>query len=796
MKEVNEIFDRFRLPQNFDYGIFDLSLKYFLKGGLVLLFFTIPLVFYPWNTYFHVTKEFFAEMILLALAGIWAIWLVRKKVVKILKTPLTLPILAFTGAMILSFSNATNMYKALIGIGIWGAYILTFFIVVSLIDDLRWMNVLLSAALAAGILAGIYAMFQFYGVDFYFWAKRSGKMAIFSTFGNPNYVGGFIIGVFPLAFIWFLSRDLKNRLAKAAGFVIVLVLYTALLMLYVRAAWASIFFSGVLLLILLYFAFGIELFKKNRYWLVGLLIAVLIITVLYSVPSPLNQAERSVASRAAGAVEATHSGSGMHQRFLQWLSAMWMGAQEPIFGVGVGNYGVNYPEAQGHILSQKGFQFMLPTAAKSINAHNDLFHTWAEMGALGVAAVFWIAFVFYKLLFLGIFSKGASREHRFYLLAFFSGATAILGHAMLSFPFHVIPTGLLFWLFMALTVVLTRKIEGKHLDLSNLSWKDIGWKWGAVRGGVVVLTIIAVIFASTARVGTYRADLLLKRGRSITDQGHPEAALSRLLKAAKIDPGRGLVWASLGKAYLRLERYEDSIAALKKSENNWIHSRSYNYLGTSYFRTDQVDKAIEAYKKNIYRFPNYPVAYSNLGGVYRSEGTEYLNDGDYEEANRALDKSVVYYEQAKVFDPEHGPPSQLGQLYQKLGLEAGKDKLEGFTSNWSPPFSFYNKGEGPRADYFSPPAVEGQPIYLKLFYYVPWSGNFQGGALIVKDQEGEEITRVNLRGSNNVLASFFEKGLPAGNHSLRAIIKHGEKTLAVEGRLKVNQAEETENDSG
>ena len=789
MEEDNEVLDHFRIPQNFDYGIFDLSLKYFLKGGLVLLFFTIPLVFYPWNTYFHVTKEFFAEMIVLSLAGIWAIWLLQKKVVKILKTPLTLPILAFIGAMLLSLSNAANMYKAITGIGIWGAYVLTFFFVVSLIEGRRWMDVLLAAALAAGLLAGIYAMFQFYGVDFSFWAQRSGKMAIFSTFGNPNYVGGYLIGVLPLAFVLFLSRDLKNKLAKGAGFLMVLIFYTALLMLYVRAAWAAIFFSGLLLLISLYFAFGIEIFKKNRYWLIGLIIAVLIITVLYSVPNPLNRADRSVASRAAGAVEATYAGSGMHQRFLQWLSALWMGAQEPIFGVGVGNYGVHYPEAQGHILSQERFKFMLPTAAKSINTHNDLFHVWAEMGALGVIAALWIIFAFYKLLFQGIFNPNATRRQKFYLLAFFSGATAILGHAMLSFPFHVIPTGLLFWLFMALSVVITRKIAGRELDLSNLPWGKIGWKWGGARGLAVVLTIVAVIFTSTTRVGTYRADVLLKRGRSITSQGHPEAAVNRLLKAAELDPGRGLVWASLGKAYLRMEQYDKAITAIKRSEGNWVHSRTYNYLGTCYFRTNRTDQAIEAYKKNIFRFPNYPVAYSNLGGVYRSEGTKLLNQGDYEGANSALDKSVVYYEQAKVFDPEHGPPAELGSLFQKLGLEAGKERVQGLKDNWSPSFSFYNKGQGPRADYFEPPAVVGQPIYLKVFYYVPWSGNFQGGVLIVKNEEGEEITRINLSGSAHVLGGFFENGLPAGNHSLRAVIQHGEKTLAVKGKLKVREQE-------
>ena len=202
-----------------------------------------------------------------------------------------------------------------------------------------------------------------------------------------------------------------------------------------------------------------------------------------------------------------------------------------------------------------------------------------------------------------------------------------------------------------------------------------------------------------------------------------------------------------------------------------------------------MNKALEAYKKNIFRFPNYAVAYSNLGGVYRSEGTEYLNSGDYQKAEKSLDKSVVYYEQAKVFDPEHGPPAELGSLFQKLGLEAGKERVQGLKDNWSPSFSFYNKGQGPRADYFEPHAVEGQPLYLKVFYYVPWSGNFNGGVLIVKNEEGEEITRTNLRGSTHVLGGFLENGLPAGNHSLRAVIQHGEKSLAVKGKLKVREQE-------
>jgi|GEM_PF-3723288 len=87
-----------------------------------------------------------------------------------------------------------------------------------------------------------------------------------------------------------------------------------------------------------------------------------------------------------------------------------------------------------------------------------------------------------KLLFQGTFNSNATRRQKLYLLAFFSGAMAILGHAMLSFPFHVIPTGLVFWLFMALSVVMTRKIEGRKLDLSNLSWGEDRLEMGCCTG--------------------------------------------------------------------------------------------------------------------------------------------------------------------------------------------------------------------------------------------------------------------------------------------------------------------------
>ena len=416
---------------------------------LVVLFFAVPLAFYRWVTTFAMTKETLAQLLLLAIAPLWALLLLKSRNRYSLKSPLTIPIIVLAGIIALSLINTEDFFSSILGLALWGSYFLVYYVVISVARDLRWAKILLGAALSAGFLAATYCIFQFYGVDFSFWVRLGGRGRLFSTFGNPNYLAGYLIACMSPLFV--LLTTVRRRWQKGVLLTAITVLYTSLLMTYTRAAWAGFIASALFTLALLLFSQGKRLFRRNRYWLAGLAVVIVAITVIYSVPNPLNWEGGSVVGRAASSFDLTSYAS----RSLIWLSTIEVAKKHPIIGQGIGTLGVNYPEGQGEVLEQARYRHLIPQANYSINAHNDLLHMWAEIGILGLLAAVWIILAFYRRSLLSL--KKMPTDQALLLIGFMGGTLAILAHSVFSFPFHVIQNGLLFWLFLGLSGVTIRQ---------------------------------------------------------------------------------------------------------------------------------------------------------------------------------------------------------------------------------------------------------------------------------------------------------------------------------------------------
>ena len=172
--------------------------------GLLLLFFITPLVFCPWVTTFTMTKETVAQVILLIVVVPWTVWILSTNHGRSLRSPLTIPIIAFAATSLISLVNTESLYDSSVGLALFGSYILTYFIAISVVKR-RWIKPLLGTVLSAAFLAGVYLILQFCKIDFPFWAKMGYRERLFSTFGNPNYVAGYLIACLPIAFVWFIS---------------------------------------------------------------------------------------------------------------------------------------------------------------------------------------------------------------------------------------------------------------------------------------------------------------------------------------------------------------------------------------------------------------------------------------------------------------------------------------------------------------------------------------------------------------------------------------------------------------
>ena len=818
---------------------------WFIKAGLLVLLFLAPLVFYPWATTFTITKNTVVEIIVFLFAGILLIKQLEQKENTLLKSPLNLPILIFSLTILISLFQTNSLYDSFNELALWGSYFLVYFIVVSSINNKKWIYILLKIVILSASIAAIYCIFQFYGLDFTFWRKIGGRGSLFSTFGNPNYLAGHLAGVIPLVFVLFCLQKVKFK--KIILEIVVAILYASLLMTLCRGAWMGLFISVVVMLGAIYFFKRSEFtfFRKNKSWLLSLILILLVISVIYSTPNPLNPLGKiSVTQRVTSVTEI--GSSSMQTRFLIWLSSVETIRQSPFLGKGVGTYGLYYPFSQGAVLAQKRYQKYIPYTNKSINAHNDYLHIGGEIGIIGLAAFLWIIFVFYKNILNGLL-RAKNREKIFLLIGFIGVVTALLVDALVSFPFHIIQNGMLFWLILGLTVVVIKgapEVEGSK-DEGTLGDKDDrGDKKNnlekykifrvfkeniflrrLIQIGVVVIVILAVMI----KINWYRADIYLKKGEMLMQTKNYLGAVKQLEKSRGLNPYNGRNYLPLGIVYNNLGRYDEAIMAFRKAEKNWITQELYNDLGYAYLKLGDLEKAEEAYQKNIYMFPNIADAYLNLANVYVLQAEKDLSEGKINLAEKKLDKAFLIYEQGMVFDKEFLLPARLIKGYQGVAVE--KVALNSKETNSSRllvreersangemvmgnPYNsryFYNPQDSSILDLLLPWAPPEKPLSFKAFSYGEDNIKENLSAFLeVEDGEGNSIVSLEMKKNEKDLFFIFEpteegtmhcaptiwggllkEGLPEGEYKVILKLKDGEREIAeTEKRFRIYEEQE------
>ena len=379
------------------------SLPFFLRVGLFELLFLTPLIFYGWATTFSMTKETFAEITSIGLFLFWIFILNKEKSYPFLKSSFFLiPIILFAFVLLLSTIWSNSLYASFLRLGVWGCFLLAYFLSLWVTEEEKWLSLLPMALLISGFLAAGYGILQFYEIELPIWKKVAGRMRLFSTFGNPNYLAGYLAASLHLGLLFFFTK----KRWKFLWLVIIATLYTSLLLTHTRGAWAAFLLSSIFVLILILIYKGKKFFRTNKTPIFTLTAIILIITVIFSFPNPLNLKKAAVIERGVSAVEFRNSAS---QRILIWKVAFELIKEKPFLGWGIGTFGIHYPLAQGALLSRKENKEFIPKANRSIYAHNDYLQIWVETGILGLSLFLWIIVSFYKKT-LSILKNNSSDE--------------------------------------------------------------------------------------------------------------------------------------------------------------------------------------------------------------------------------------------------------------------------------------------------------------------------------------------------------------------------------------------------
>lgn len=167
------------------------------------------------------------------------------------------PIISFLG----SYERQQGLYNLLSYLGV-GLFTLI------AIKNIDYLKNLIFALLVGSAVVCVYGLIQAFGLDFLKWGEP-GLQRIFSSFGQPNFLGHYIVVVFPFTLyaIFFLSRNLYIRFLYI---ILAATQVACLIFTFSRGAWIAFGFS--LFLFVIWY-----LIKKNKRKLAFLLILPVII---------------------------------------------------------------------------------------------------------------------------------------------------------------------------------------------------------------------------------------------------------------------------------------------------------------------------------------------------------------------------------------------------------------------------------------------------------------------------------------------------------------------------------------
>jgi O-antigen ligase len=426
---------------------------------------------------------------------------------------------------------ATNYWLAQRALGVSVSSAIVFWGARSVAERGSYRPILIAAAIAT-VCAALFSLAQAYGLENeYFSTNRAPG----GTLGNRNFVAHIaVIGLPSLVWCTVTARRPFGALLGSFGAGIVA---AALVLSRSRAAWLAVAACVVILLV--------PMLASRKYWsgakvggrFARLVLAALICGMVAIVlPNRLNWSSESPYLDTARGVVDYKKGSG-RGRLAQYENSLRMAVSNPIFGVGPGNWPVEYVE-------------FAPSNDRSLADDGMTANPWpssdwvafvSERGIVPTVALLGV----FAVLFYGSLRKWSELENGDAVLAQLVLAGTIVATIVVS-AFDVVlllgAPSLLVWSIIGATSGIRH--EGREAKLSPRAW-------GLAAAGLLLVTVLSTARSATQTVammavgrggrtagwvggaeldpGSYRinlrlADLYYRRGRCGTARGYARRA--------------------------------------------------------------------------------------------------------------------------------------------------------------------------------------------------------------------------------------------------------------------------------
>ena len=539
------------------------------------------------------------------------------------------------------------------------------FLLVSVISVVVWAapriipyEKLVHYSLLSGVLMALYGIAQAMGLDQSIqWDNRFDNR-VFSTLGNPNYLGGHFVALLPVSFV--LGLRSSNPKAKWFWLGLTGLLFTGLLATRVRGADLAFAGSFGLMGILFLLPWGRDLAKRN----LGLLLSFLVVFLLTG--GVFIQRHGGLSSFGASEVSV--------QQRLETYKVTWEIIKDnSLFGIGVGQLGAQYPRYQYRPYQPSEYPQHPYTYTEHV--HNEFLQFLAEGGWPGLILFLGLLMAFFSAVASFVWNPQNQIKDKDLIIGILGAVTAVLIQSLSNFPLQIPPTVIVFGLWLAAPLALNQSTQALPQGERAGGARMRVTFWVSLVSVLMIFLIGIRLLASSVAYRDTIGETALKNyqnaiyygqrlttlspgshkawyglGKAFEGADKPIDAISAYGKAVEVNPNYVEGYLALGMLQLQADLASEAVTNLEKAENltpNYAGPIWFHALGL--FQLKQFEQAAMAFEKFLICSPDNTQAYSNLGVCFiqQKRKTEAVEAWKKAYSLNPADQQVVQYLRAQ-----------------------------------------------------------------------------------------------------------------------------------------------------
>lgn len=321
--------------------------------------------------------------------------------------------------------------------------------------------------------------------------------------------------------------------------------------------------------------------------------------------------------------------NSVSERLKIWKKSLLMIRDNPLLGVGIGNWKISIPSygTEGLRSETGDSHYQRP--------HNDFIWVLSETGIIGFLLYLSIFGMIFRYLYKILLSSENKEDSLFSILIFF-GITGYLTFSFFSFPKERLIHSIYLMLMIAgILSIYHSKISPRNKELNFAR---------SITYGITML--ILLFFSSLLGYTRLKSEIHTHKAIAAHLSANWEDVISEIDMAEswlyKMDPMATPISWYKGVAYFSLNRIDEALIEFKTAYAiHPYHVHVLNNLATCYESLGYHKKAVEYYRKALTVSPNFEESIVNLGAVF-------YNMGMYEEAY-----DTMLLSQSKFFNEKY-----------------------------------------------------------------------------------------------------------------------------------------------